>query len=248
MRIRLRMSDMKIRLIIPILCFLSSCTLNHVHPDEFVIHGQLKNFTPGKIYLEEVDISDIRRIDSALIGNEGKFTFTGKPLDQGFYLLKLQDGQSINLLLQKNETISITGDYKKLPKVYLISGSPGSLLLKDFYHHSNKNRALADSLTDLLHKHQFDDDYYQLTLTYDDLFGKIWEDQKSFERNFIDQHQGSLATLLVLNYAFGPRPVLSEQDDWSFYKKVDSILMKKFPSNKHVLYHHKRVMRMQSQK
>ena len=103
---------------------------------------------------------------------------------------------------------------------------------------------MADSLTDLLHKHQYDDDYYQLTLAFDDIFGKIWEDQKTYERNFIDQHPGSLATLLVLNYAFGPRPVLSEEDDWAYYKKVDSTLMKKFPTNKHVLYHHKRIVKV----
>ena len=107
---------------------------------------------------------------------------------------------------------------------------------------------MADSLTDLLHQHQYDDDYYQLTLSTDEIFGRIWEDQKSFERNFIDRHPGSLATLLVLDYAFGPRPVLSEQDDWDYYKKVDSVLMKKYPTNKHVLFHHKRMMRDQSVK
>ena len=94
---------------------------------------------------------------------------------------------------------------------------------------------------DVLHTHQYSSDYYKITISFDTLFQDIWQDQRKFEKNFIDNNISSLSSLVVLNYAFGPRPVLSEDEDFGYYLKVDSSLMKSFPLNKHVIYHHKRI-------
>jgi hypothetical protein len=42
-------------------------------------------------------------------------------------------------------------------------------------------------------------------------------------------------------------PVLKEEDDFAIYKKIDSSLSVRYPSNKHAAYHHQRVIEHQRQ-
>lgn len=219
----------------------SSCSNNQRNHTSFTIQGQFKNASGSKILLQELDLQDVKTLDSTYFDPQGKFIFSHEPADQGFYLLKLTDGRFITLLLNKGENLTISCDMNRFPREYSLTGSNGSGLLKDFYDHTSRNKEKGDSLTAILHNHQYSSDYYQLTLSFDSLFLNIWKDQKKFEKNFIDKNIKSLSSLLVLNYAFGPRPVLSEDKDFGYYLKVDSSLMKAFPLNKHVVYHHKRI-------
>jgi hypothetical protein len=227
---------------------LVSCANNEKKDSFFTINGQFNNSSGNKILLQELDLQDIKTVDSAWFDPQGKFRLTYELADQGFYLLKLPDGRFITLLLNRGENLTISGDIKRFPREYSLTGSNGSRLLKEFYDHTGRNKDKGDSLMDVLRTHQYSDDYFQLTLSFDTLFQNIWQDQKKFEKNFIDRNINSLSSLLVLNYSFGPRPVLSEDEDFSYYFKVDSSLMKAFPLNKHVIYHHKRIAEYQRQK
>lgn len=238
----------KFLFLLMVIIILSSCSYNQRKNNSFSIRGQFKNASGIKILLQELDLQDVKTLDSTSFDPQGKFGFTYEPADQGFYLLKLSDGRIITLLLDKGENLTLAGDIKRFPQEYSLTGSKGSELLKDFYDHTRRNRDEGDSLTDVLRNHQYAPDYYKLTLSFDTLFLNIWEDQKKFEKNFIDKNINSLSSLLVLNYAFGPRPVLSEDEDFSYYLKVDSSLMNFFPLNKHVIYHHKRIVEYQRQK
>lgn len=230
------------------ICILISCKNKEYKESSFTINGQIKYTSGMKIILQELDLQDTKNLDSVIIDQKGKFSFAYHPSDQGFYILKLQDGRFITLLLNKGENVMLTGDLKKFPKDYTLTGSKGSLLLKEFYDHTAKNRKKGDSLMEVLHTHQYSSDYYKISMSFDVLFQDIWQDQRKFEKAFIDRNPASLSCLIVLNYAFGPRPVLSEDEDFSYYLKVDNNLMKSFPKNKHVVYHHKRITEYQRQK
>jgi hypothetical protein len=231
-----------------IILFILSCSNKGRKETSVIISGQIKYTTGMKIYLQEIDLQDIKTLDSAVISPQGKFSLSYNASDQGFYLLKLQDGKFITLHLNKGEKLTITGDLKTFPRYYAITGSKGSVLLKEFYDHTARNKEKGDSLMAILHTHQYASDYYQLTISFDNLFQDIWHDQRNYEKSFIDKNLNSLSTLIVLNYAFGPRPVLSEEEDFDYYLKVDSAMMKLFPANKHVIYHHKRIAEFQRQK
>ena len=62
---------------------------------------------------------------------------------------------------------------------------------------------------------------------------------------FINKNSNSLASLIVLNYSFGMNPVLSPEKDFAYYQKLESTLFRKFPENKHVKFHHQRVLELQ---
>ena len=90
-------------------------------------------------------------------------------------------------------------------------------------------------------------DFYQISLRFDTLFQSLIEDQKKIEITFIKKNPVSLASLIVLNYKFGMVPVLNMDADLHIYKKLDSTLSLKYPSNKLVLFHHSRVTEYQRQ-
>jgi hypothetical protein len=104
---------------------------------------------------------------------------------------------------------------------------------------------MVDSLDMLLAERQDSSDYYNLTQKLDTSFREIWENQRALETTFINNHSGSLASLVVLNYAFGMSPVLNMDEDFRYYQALDSTLSISFPGNKHVLFHHQRVMESQ---
>jgi hypothetical protein len=58
--------------------------------------------------------------------------------------------------------------------------------------------------------------------------------------DFIDTNPQSLASLIVLNYSFGPKPVLTMEENLVYYRKLSN-LCRIYPENKHVLFHITRV-------
>ena len=85
-------------------------------------------------------------------------------------------------------------------------------------------------------------------LQFDTLFRQIWEEQRAYEIKFLEEHPGSLTSLIVVNYSFGVRPVLSMDEDLAWYRKVDSSLTARFPGNRHVIYNSKRIADFERQK
>ncbi len=219
-----------------------SCTRNGKHKDLVDLRLQFTNTKSEKVVLQELGVKDIRNLDSAFFDEKGKASFALKVPDPGFYMIRLTDGRFQTLNLAGGENVTLAGDLKKFPSDCRITGSKGSELLKTFFDHSSRNRRMVDSLTEVLHQHQYSEDFYWLSLSIDTIFGKIWNDQKRFEKEFIDKNLTSLASLIVLNYSFGPRPILNEDDEFVYYFKLDTNLRKFYPHNKHVVYHHQRVV------
>jgi hypothetical protein len=89
--------------------------------------------------------------------------------------------------------------------------------------------------------------FYQLSLSFDTLFQKLIDNQKLIEKTFIQQNPNSLASLIILNYKFGMKSVLTIEEDLPIFVQLDSVLQVKYPTNKHVSFHHQRIMEYQRQ-
>lgn len=195
----------------------------------------------------ELDVDSIHNLDSITLDEKGLFRFRFNPSDAGLYILNSSSGEYILLLLENEENVNVFADLKNQPFGYSINGSPGSGLLKEFYDLTLPNLVKADSLRAVLMENRESPLFYQLSLSFDSLFQKLIDDQKTIEKKFIQQNLNSLASLIVLNYKFGMMPVLKADDDFPIYKKLDSTLSLKYPANKHVSFHHQRVIEHQRQ-
>lgn len=208
--------------------------------DLFTIQGQFSNSRGEKVVLCEMDVKEVIALDSANISKDGKVNFSHKLDQPGFYLLMFPDGRRIILVMKKGEDLLISGDLRNPAGVFNLSGSEGSQLLEDFSRATMKNKIRIDSLKRVLRNHEGSDDFLRFSMTADSLFFRISEDQKKSEKEFIDRNTQSLASLIILNYSFGPKPVLTMEEDLPYYQKLTS-LYRIYPKNKHVLFHLARV-------
>ena len=227
--------------------FTVSCTNSQKGSESFTINGKFAGCNGGNLLLEEMDINAIVPLDSSAIDPSGNVLFTRNASQAGFYFLKFPDKKKIILLLDKGENLEISGDCRNLSTNLVIKGSTGSLLLADFFRTTNMNRRSVDSLKALIHEHEGDADFLQVSMNADAAFRQIAEIQRKEELTFLKKNPNSLACLIVLNYSFGPRPILDIDHDFNVYKAVDSCLQRVYPQNKHVIYHHKRVMEKERQ-
>ncbi len=224
---------------------LSAC--NQVKPDRALITGQIRNAEGSVIILQELSTKEIHNLDSAKIDAGGRFTFLLSPLETGFYMLKGPSGKVLVMMIGRGDTIQLGGDFSGFPDQITLEGKKEAELLHEFFIQTGKNEKEVDSIEMLLVEMQDSSGYYKLTQSADTAFQKIWYRQKAYEESYIRQNPGSLASLIVLNYSFGMSPVLSPDEDFMYYLKLDSGLARTNPGNKHVIYHHQRVSEHQRQ-
>lgn len=222
------------------LLLLASC--HHMAGDRAVIRGTLSGVDGMKLTLQEMDTREIRTLDSVVPGQTETFIFSPLVKESGFWLIKAPNGKILVLLLHDGDQIELSGSARDFPDHVALTGPKDGMLLNDFYRRTRKNELTVDSLEMLLVERQDSSDYYQQTQTLDTSFRQVWESQRKDEISFINEHPGSLASLLVLNYAFGLSPVLSPEEDVQYYLKIDSALLLQYPENKHVKFHHQRVL------
>jgi hypothetical protein len=230
-----------------LMALLASCGSRDIK-DETVIRGKLAGGSGGKLLLLELDPAGTRAVDSAALSKDGSFSFKFKPQEPGFYLLRESGGRQAVIVAGKGEEITVEGDYRCLPRGLHVAGTEDAVLLNSFYEYSSHNQAAADSLQKLLADRRDDPGFADLAIRTDSLFKRIWDDQKAYEINFLNKHSSSFSSLLILNFSFGVRPVVSLEDDFPYYVKVDSALSRAYPANKQVLINRKRIEEFRMQK
>ncbi|QJX48692.1 AhpC/TSA family protein [Hymenobacter taeanensis] len=95
----------------------------------YQINGQLQNAPAGtKIYLAELGETQFVSRDTATVGENGKFTFSGTVPEAGIYQVKTTDKNQVLLALSNGSRVELTGDAEKLGDTYSVKGSPDSEL------------------------------------------------------------------------------------------------------------------------
>ncbi len=228
----------KILLFLPLVAIFS-CQTGH-SPEGFAISGKIPSHSGQKVRLKEMDPKEILNLDSVTADASGNFTLNEKVKEAGFYILQFGTGKELLLSMEPGEKLEISGKLENIPEGIQVSGSAGTMLLKEFYNLSNRNKIKVDSLKAILHGAEGTPDFYKLSISADSAFQKINNDQKALEKDFIDKHHESLASLIVLNFALGATPVLSMDEDLDYYQKLTA-LSARYPGNKHVVFHQQRV-------
>jgi len=231
---------MKFFYFIPVFILLGISCHREQKEISFTIHGEFSHSRGEKIILSEMGVKDVTFLDSASVGNDGKINFSHELDQPGFYLLMFPSGRRLTLVINKGENLLITGDLMDSTGEFIVTGSDESQLLQAFFHATMRNKIRIDSIKRVLLMHEGSDDFLRLSMKADSLFLSISGDQKKLEKEFIDKNPLSLASLIVLNYSFGPMPVLTMKDDLPYYQKLTGLL-RIYPKNQHVLFHVARV-------
>lgn len=210
---------------------------------EFVINGELKGGDGLKVFLYEIIPSKSILIDSSKADISGEFRLTDKIKEPGIYDLKINKNNFLRLLIDKGETIDITGDSKYLSKSYTIKGSPGSELIKQINEKYYSTIIKIDSLNKLYMNSRNNPEFVQIKVAIDSAYKKILNNEKKYLQDFIVKNKASLVSIIAIYQKLGRQDmfVMNDPNDFKYFEKVDSNLMAKYPENKHTSEFHKNI-------
>ena len=174
----------KILNLIPVIVVLifAGCGGNKADEKSFVVKGNLSNAKKDSIYLKELTVSTMNTVDSAVVSEDGDFYFNVQPKEIGFYVLMLNKNNFITLLIDKGETVEITGDARQLLQSYKVSGSKGSELIWELNKHKKENLAKVDSLGLIYKESLGKPDYAESKKKLDSAYRMIFYEEKNFIR------------------------------------------------------------------
>lgn len=98
---------------------------------KFHVKGAITQAEDSVLYFENMSLDGAVAIDSAKLGANGEFSFSGDAPDAPeFYRLRIA-GQIINLSVDSTETITIKADYPRMSTAYTVEGSEECKTIKD---------------------------------------------------------------------------------------------------------------------
>jgi len=224
-----------------IFIIITGCSQNGSRGIKTTINGSFPAFKSKSISLSEFDINNAIPLDTAKIAEDGSFKFRFMRQVPGFYLIKIDNKNYLTLILDKEKSVDISSDVPNLRKNYKVTGSADSELYHDFEMFLEANRGKVDSLSRAYNDNQRSATFRSIKLDLDKRYQEIFKHQREYTMHFLENHCGSLASLLVINRRFGERKILTEENDFEYFTMIDSCLSLKYPDNKHLVEHKKKI-------
>lgn len=211
--------------------FLYSCT----RQSGYEIIGKFQNAKGRTVHLDKLSSDRVEKIDSAIINEDGIFFFDGMLNEPSFFMLSLSKSEFIYLLIDSCDKISIFADARYLQKTYSITGSEGSILLKEMHNHLLGSLEKIDSLGLIYRKYYDTPKIDSVTKNLNDYSSHILAGEKDFLLSFIQRNPNSLASYLALFQQLSPRDfIFKAEDDIKVFAFVDSCLNKQYPRSGYV--------------
>ncbi len=216
------------------------------HHDTFTISGKLDGGAGHTLWLEELTPDGPLFIDSIPMDSKGHFSYKYKMPYRSLYNLHTSENNYAVLLPDYGEKLKIGGDYDNLSVSYTVSGSPESILLWQLQQYTNDGGRVLNDLVDttLYYQRLLDEGKIDIEVVYDkkdetdSIYRLTFREQQDYVGRFIEENQGSLATLIALYKPFNNRLLIDTRDpnsiDW--YDLVLEGLEERYPDNPHTIH------------
>ncbi len=200
--------------------------------NQFVVQGKITHAEGKTIYLEELLLSSTNLVDSAKIDDSGEYKLKGKTGIPSFYLLKLNEGKFITLLVDSTDNITVNADFTNFSDDYYIEGSAGSILVQDLNKKLASTRHTLDSLSSLNNLYRGNPDYELKKEQWEREYDQVVQEQIDFSKKFVMDNPFSMASILALYQKFdGQNYVIS---DLQTMRVAASALNSIYPQSEHV--------------
>ncbi|HOU01186.1 MAG TPA: TlpA disulfide reductase family protein [Bacteroidales bacterium] len=229
--------------ILVLLVTITGCKNNNIE-----INGKLLDPTPGKyLYLDELKSTELITVDSAIINEDGRFSFIRKVEYPSFYLLKADEKNYLTMLLEPGQKIGLNAYSDSLNYPVFVTGSEGTSLMVAY---NKRLRRTVDQLSGLRSVYMLNLGSPQLVAVIErlDSLAQIYlNDLNTYTKKYIDDNLNSLVSLVALYQQVAPGEyVLHHQKDLKYFLKVDSSLSKLYPDYEPVQSLHAQVQSLLS--
>jgi peroxiredoxin len=98
---------------------------------KFHVEGTISQAKDSVLYFENVGIEEVSVVDSVLLDDEGRFSFSGDAMEAPeFYRLRIA-GQIINVSIDSTETVTVKAQYPQMATQYEVEGSENCAKIKE---------------------------------------------------------------------------------------------------------------------
>jgi thiol-disulfide isomerase/thioredoxin len=199
------------------------------------VKGTLTNAEKGTaVYLEKLTPGKIEQLDTTYTDENGEFSFNYSVKDKGFYRLKVNEQNYLNLILDSNERVTITGNIDSLTDFYTVTGSEESKRLQDYNNFIKKNYMLRDSLNRLYQANINNPGKDTILPQLEIKFQEAVRDLTNYVINEVNQDPSSFLSLALVEQ-------LNPDEHLEVYKKVDQAVGEKYPNSPYYLAFHQKV-------
>jgi thiol-disulfide isomerase/thioredoxin len=200
--------------------------------DTTSISGNLSSLQEGtEIYLDYLTPTELFPKDTAIVDKEGNYSFDFKVDVSGYYRLRINNQNFVNLILNPGEAPIINGNGTNLMDSYSVEGSKTSQQLKDFNIAIKRDYLFQDSLNK----------YFQANQNDPQAFIEVQrrsigsENQlKEYYMGIINEDPSTLMSLAAVQQ-------LDAEVYFEQYKKVDEALAKTMANTPYYTYFHQKV-------
>ncbi len=211
-----------------------------------LISGKIKNLPESYIVLSEVFPDRIIKIDSVMPDKNGEFEFSMDIDESKILYLEFVNNQHITLIVSPDENLEINSEYPEILKNYTISGSIESELLKEYSSYSLNNLHRIDSLRKIFEAYKNDNNFRQIREELSRQYMDVFNDQKDYVRDLINDNPGKLISLIALNRKFGQNKLFDNETDIDLLIRIDSGLSINYPGNVHTQNHRQLLIELQT--
>jgi thiol-disulfide isomerase/thioredoxin len=169
-------------------------------------------------------------VDTLSTDEEGYFKERFDIETSGFYLIQAGSGDFITLILHPGDKVKITGNLSDIRNTFQIEGSEDSRHLFSLNVKLTESKRKLDSIQQVFNDSIESTMLNELVVQLDSAALNIFEQQKAYNKAFIESHPGSMASLVALYQTLtNNRPLLDIVTDFPLFQAVDSLLYKQFP-------------------
>ncbi|CAG0949906.1 MAG: AhpC/TSA family protein [Bacteroidetes bacterium] len=218
-----------------LLILFTSCgtdTSNHT------IKVTFSNIKEGQtVRLEALEPEQVRTIDSAKTNDKGFVSFAFEVTEKGYFRIKIDNQNFINLILEPNDKVVITGDANNLMDTYTVEGSDESTLLRSYNQTVKANYTQREAINmeyqQQINHPKMDSVMEVLQKKYE----AIYEELVSYAKDLISKNPSSFISLAAVEQ-------LDPDKYADYFIKVDEAFTEKYPDSKYFKKFHEKVNRM----
>lgn len=194
------------------------------------VSGSLTNAEGETVVLEKLSSKDVEQLDSVQLDNDGTFKLKVEELtQQAFYRLRLGDNNFVILLLQQGDKAVVNGNALEFYKSYEVTGSEGSVKLRQLDGELRKAYEKTDSLRTVFQRYQQSGgtNMDSIMALVDQAYQQAQSEKAEYVKAFIEENPNSLAMLSAVQS-------LDPAENLELYEKVAAQLETAMPGSEYV--------------
>lgn len=221
---------------VSVLLFSACSNPNSESSSGFELKGKLGNAHGDTLYLELMATDGLKKVDTAILDENGEFTMHPVIPEIGFYRLKTTDRNFATLIFEPNQKVTITGDVADLGNTYNVEGSEDSKLFWEINLASAESYRKRDSLQKIFQAfvNMTQMDSLRIDSMSNELekpYTQLVNDHNQFLKTFIEKHASSFASLAAIQQ-------LQPDEFMDTYFKLDDGLFAKYPNSPYIKAFH----------